>query len=123
MAISGSIAARRLTVGRASLAASASVRAHGWLTTDHPQAYWFRVTQHSPDWSQVRVEVTPQREDEPTELDVIVQPNGYVCRKRLAYPAGGGGDPYYRHRHPGRATRRRRLRCYSCSEKELDSSR
>jgi hypothetical protein len=54
------------------------VRAHGWLTTDHPQACWFRITQHSPDWSQVRVEVTTQLDDEPTELDVVVQPNGYV---------------------------------------------
>jgi hypothetical protein len=54
------------------------VRAHGWLTTDHPQACWFRITQHSPDWSQVRVQVTTQLDDEPAELDVVVQPNGYV---------------------------------------------
>lgn len=54
------------------------VREHGWLTTDHPQAHWYRVVQHSQNWDQVRVQVLAQPGGEPAELDVVVQPNGYV---------------------------------------------
>ena len=64
------------------------VRAHGWLTTDHPQAHWYRITQHSRDWSQVRVQVTSQIEDEPTEFEVVVQPNGFVVMQVPAEQLG-----------------------------------
>jgi hypothetical protein len=54
------------------------VREHDWLTTDHPAAHWFRIIDHSQDWSHVRVQVAAQPDCEPTEVDVVVRPTGYV---------------------------------------------
>jgi hypothetical protein len=60
------------------------VREHGWLTTDHPQACWYQITGHSTDWSLVRVRVATHPEGDATELDVLVQPNGYVVPQAAA---------------------------------------
>jgi len=58
------------------------VRQHGWLTSDHPQARWYRLISHSADWSQVRVEVAPAPGAEAVALDVQVRPDGYVVPQR-----------------------------------------
>lgn len=59
------------------------VREQGWLTTDHPQAYWYRVVGHSPDWSQVRLQVTAALDAEVAEVEVAVRPDGYVVPLRV----------------------------------------
>jgi hypothetical protein len=64
------------------------VREQGWLTTDHPEAYWYRVIGHSPDWSQVRLLVAPTPESGATALDVVVRPDGYVIPQRINLPLG-----------------------------------
>jgi len=64
------------------------VRERGWLTTDHADAYWYRVIGHSTDWSQVRVQVAAQPDRDVTEVDIVVQPNGYVVPQGSAVPLG-----------------------------------
>ncbi len=54
------------------------VREQGWLSTDHPQARWFRLAGHSADWSQVRLLVAAGPELGAATLDVVVRPDGYV---------------------------------------------
>ncbi len=54
------------------------VREHGWLTTDHPAALWYRIVAHSDDWSAVRLEVADVPGETPRALDVAVRPDGYV---------------------------------------------
>jgi hypothetical protein len=58
------------------------VREHGWLTSDHPQARWYRVISHSADWSQVRLHVTAMPDADAVALDVVVRPDGYVVPQR-----------------------------------------
>jgi hypothetical protein len=58
------------------------VRAHGWLTSDHPQACWYRVISHSADWSQVRLYVTTVPDVDAVAFDVVVRPDGYVVPQR-----------------------------------------
>src|SRR5215471_18125275 len=60
------------------------VRQHGWLTTDHPQAYWYRVISHSTNWSQVRLSVAVTLDSEVTEVAVVVRPDGYVVPQSAA---------------------------------------
>src|SRR3712207_2827091 len=52
------------------------VREHGWLTTDHPQAYWYRVIGHSADWSEVRLHVAAVLDADGVEVNVVVRPDG-----------------------------------------------
>ena len=54
------------------------VREHGWLTTDHPQASWYRVISHSSDWSHVRLHMAATPDSDATEVAVVVRPDGYV---------------------------------------------
>jgi hypothetical protein len=58
------------------------VRQHGWLTSDHPQARWYRLVSHSADWSHVRVEVAAAPGAEAVAFDVLVRPDGYVVPRR-----------------------------------------
>jgi hypothetical protein len=65
------------------------VRQHGWLTTDHPEARWYRVVGHSADWSQARVRVASEPGDhDAAEFDVVVRPDGYVVPQRADVPLG-----------------------------------
>jgi len=64
------------------------VREHGWLTTDHPEALWYRVQGHSDDWSQVRVQVASQPGGEASEVDVVVRPDGYVVPQAAGLSLG-----------------------------------
>ena len=59
-----------------------------WLTTDHLEACWYRIIDHRPDWSQVRLEVTAKPDDEATEITVAVLPNGYVLAQASAERLG-----------------------------------
>jgi hypothetical protein len=54
------------------------VRQRGWLTTDHPDAIWYRLVEHSPDWSRIRLLVASQPDADARTLDVVVRPDGYV---------------------------------------------
>ncbi len=65
------------------------VRAHGWLTTDYPQACWYRITQRSPDWSQCGCRSRPQLEDEPVELRCGGAAQRLCAAAGDAVPAGG----------------------------------
>jgi hypothetical protein len=58
------------------------VRQHGWLTTDHPQAAWYRLVGASDDWSEVRLQVASTPDSDPAEVAVLVQPNGHVIPQR-----------------------------------------
>jgi hypothetical protein len=58
------------------------VREQGWLTTDHPQAFWYRIVSHHPDWSQVRVQVAATLDAEVLEIDIVVRPDGYIVPLR-----------------------------------------
>jgi hypothetical protein len=58
------------------------VRQQGWLTTDHPQARWYRLIGHSADWSQVRLQVAVAPDQSAVTLDVVVRPDGYVVPQR-----------------------------------------
>ena len=58
------------------------VRQHGWLTSDHPQARWYRVISHSADWRQVRLEVAAAPDEDAVAFDVAVRPDGYVVPQR-----------------------------------------
>jgi hypothetical protein len=60
------------------------VREGEWLTTDHPEACWYRLVDHRSDWGQVRLEVTAEPDDEATEITVAVLPNGYVIAQVAA---------------------------------------
>jgi len=60
------------------------VRQHGWLTTDHPQACWYRVISHSTDWSHVRLCVAAAPDSDATEVVVVVRPDGYVVPQGAA---------------------------------------
>jgi hypothetical protein len=60
------------------------VREGEWLTTDHPDACWYRLVDHRSDWGQVRLEVTAEPDDEATEIMVAVLPNGYVIAQVAA---------------------------------------
>ena len=58
------------------------VREHGWLTSDHPQACWYRVISHSADWSRVQLHVTAVLDAAAVAFDVVVRPDGYVVPQR-----------------------------------------
>ena len=58
------------------------VRQHGWLTSDHAQARWFRVIGHSADWSQVRLQVADAPDADAVAFDVVVRPDGSVVPQR-----------------------------------------
>ncbi len=58
------------------------VRERGWLTTDHPQACWYRVISHSADWSEVRLQVAASPDADATEVDIIVRPDGLLVPQR-----------------------------------------
>ena len=58
------------------------VRQGGWLTTDHPAAYWYRLAGHSDDWSEVRLQVAPAPDGAAAEVAVVVRPDGYVIPQR-----------------------------------------
>jgi hypothetical protein len=58
------------------------VREHGWLTSDHPHACWYRLVGHSADWSQVRLQVAAVPDAEAVALEVVVRPDGYVVPQR-----------------------------------------
>ena len=64
------------------------VRQHGWLTTDHPLAVWYRLAEASDDWSEVRLQVVATPEAEPAEVMVIIQPNGHIIPQRPHPPLG-----------------------------------
>lgn len=64
------------------------VRQQGWLTTDHPGAYWYRVISHDQTWSQVRLQVAAQPDQDVSEFDVVVQPNGFVVPQSSAVLPG-----------------------------------
>jgi len=64
------------------------VRQHGWLTSDHPQASWYRVISHSADWSQVRLQVAAVPDVDAVAFDVVVRPDGYVVPQRTAAQLG-----------------------------------
>jgi len=55
------------------------VRERDWLTTDHPDAAWYRVVDHASDWSRVRVQVAVQPDRDVREVDVVIRPDGYVA--------------------------------------------
>jgi uncharacterized membrane protein len=54
------------------------VREHGWLTTDHPQARWYRIIGHSGDWRQVRLQVASDPVAQPNEIEIAVRPDGML---------------------------------------------
>ena len=58
------------------------VRERGWLTTDHPQARWYRVIGHSADWSEVQLQVTASPDADANEITVIVRPDGLLVPQR-----------------------------------------
>ena len=58
------------------------VRQHGWLTSDHPQARWFRVIDHSDDWGQVRLQVADAPDADAVAFDVAIRPDGTVVPQR-----------------------------------------
>jgi hypothetical protein len=58
------------------------VRERGWLTTDHPQARWYRVISHSADWSDVRLQVAASPDADATEVAIIVRPGGLLVPQR-----------------------------------------
>ena len=65
------------------------VREHDWLTSDHPQACWYRVIGHSADWSQVRLQVAAVPDDvDAVAFDVVVRPDGYVVPQRTGAHLG-----------------------------------
>jgi hypothetical protein len=64
------------------------VRQHGWLTTDHPAAGWYRVISHSADWSVVRLHVATQPDVDPAEVEVVIRPDGYVIPQRTDVQLG-----------------------------------
>jgi hypothetical protein len=64
------------------------VRDRGWLTSDHPQACWYRVASHSADWSQVRLQLASLPDAEAVALDVVVRPDGYVVPQRTGLQLG-----------------------------------
>ena len=64
------------------------VRQHGWLTTDHPEAGWYRVVSHTADWSVVRLQVAAHPNDDPVELEIVVRPDGYVIPQRTGAQLG-----------------------------------
>ena len=64
------------------------MREHGWLNTDHLEAYWYRIVDHRSDWSEVRVEVTAEPDEEAAEITVVVLPNGYVLAQASAERLG-----------------------------------
>jgi hypothetical protein len=64
------------------------VRQGGWLTSDHPQARWYRLVGHSGDWSHVRVEVAAAPDAGAVAFDVLVRPDGYVVPQRTDAPLG-----------------------------------
>jgi hypothetical protein len=58
------------------------VREHGWLTTDHPQALWYRLISHSADWSEVRLHVAVSPDADVTDIIVTVRPDGLLVLQR-----------------------------------------
>jgi hypothetical protein len=58
------------------------VRERGWLTTDHPQARWYRLVSHSADWSEVQLHVAASPDADPNEVAVIVRPDGLLAPQR-----------------------------------------
>ena len=58
------------------------MRERGWLTTDHPEALWYRLIGHSADWSQVQLHVAASPDAEVTEVTVIVRPDGLLVPQR-----------------------------------------
>jgi hypothetical protein len=64
------------------------VRDRGWLTSDHPQARWYRLVSHSADWSRVRLLLTRLPDAEATAIDVVVRPDGYVVPQRADLELG-----------------------------------
>ena len=64
------------------------VRQQGWLTTDHPEAKWYRIVGHSADWSVVRLQVASQPDADPGELEVMIRPDGYVIPRRTVVQLG-----------------------------------
>ena len=55
------------------------VREQGWLTTDHPNAAWFRLAGHSPDWAEVRIEQVAAPGGAARTVVVHVQPSGRIA--------------------------------------------
>ena len=64
------------------------VREQGWLTTDHPQACWYRIISHSADWSQARLLVAAALDVEAVAFDVVVHPDGHVVPQRTEASLG-----------------------------------
>jgi hypothetical protein len=64
------------------------VRQHGWLTSDHPQARWYRVISHSADWSHVRLQVAAVPNEDAVAFDVVVRPDGYIVPQRTEAQLG-----------------------------------
>lgn len=58
------------------------VREHGWLTSDHPQACWYRVISHNADWSRVWLHVAAVPDADVDAFDVVVRPDGSVVPQR-----------------------------------------
>jgi hypothetical protein len=58
------------------------VRQRGWLTSDHPQARWFRIIDHSDDWGKVRLQVADAPDADAVAFDVIIRPDGYIIPQR-----------------------------------------
>ena len=58
------------------------VRERGWLTSDHPQARWYRLIDHSDDWSHVRLAVAIDPDAEPSEVEVALRPDGTIMPQR-----------------------------------------
>ena len=54
------------------------VRESGWLTTDHPDAAWFRLADNTPDWSHAQLLVARQPGGDAQLFDVVVKPDGHV---------------------------------------------
>ena len=81
------------------------MRQRGWLITDHLEAYWYRIVDHRSDWSEVRVEVTAEPDEEEAEITVAVLPNRYVlaqeCRASRCL-----SNPHHRDGHRGCAAER-----------------
>lgn len=59
---------------------------HGWLTSDHPQARWYRVLDHNADWSHVHFAVVSSPGAEETQVVVVVRPDGYVLPQQRFGP-------------------------------------
>jgi len=58
------------------------VRERGWLTTDHPEARWYRLISHSADWSEVRLHVAASPDAAVSEITVLVRPDGLLIPQR-----------------------------------------